>query len=98
MRTRYIVSYDISDPQRLRRVHRTMRGYGDALQYSVFRCDLSQSERILLIEALTKIINHRDDRVMLINIGPSDGRASERIEALGRALDTEHSDRTAVIV
>jgi CRISPR-associated protein Cas2 len=98
MRTRYIVSYDIADPKRLRSVHRTMRGYGSPLQYSVFRCDLSPSERVLLIEALTPIINHREDQVMLIRLGPADGRACESIETLGRALDDEHDDRVAVIV
>ena len=98
MRTRYIVSYDIADPQRLRRVHRTMRGYGDPLQYSVFRCDLSSSERVLLIEALTPIINHREDQVMLIRLGPADGQACESIETIGRALDADHADRVAVIV
>ncbi len=46
MRTCYIVAYDMADPERLQRVHRTMRGYGDPLQYSVFRCMLSPSERI----------------------------------------------------
>src|SRR5437870_5051974 len=51
MRTCYIVAYDIADPKRLQRVHRTMRGYGDPLQYSVFRCILSPSERILDIIA-----------------------------------------------
>ena len=29
MRSRYAVAYDISDPKRLRRVHRVMRGFGD---------------------------------------------------------------------
>lgn len=98
MRTRYIISYDISDPQRLRRVHRTMRGYGDPLQFSVFRCDLSPSERILLIEALSKVINHRDDQVMLIDIGPAQGRGRDSIDTIGRALDPERTERIAVIV
>ena len=97
MRTCYIVAYDISDPKRLRRVYRTMRGYGDPLQYSVFRCILSPSERVLLIEALTPIINHREDQVLFINLGPADGRAHVSIETLGRALDSE-PDRIAVIV
>ena len=97
MRNRYIVSYDISDARRLRRVHRTMRGFGDALQYSVFRCDLSAAERILLVEALSKVINHREDQVMLINLGPRDGRAQESVETLGRAPDREDG-RAAVIV
>jgi CRISPR-associated protein Cas2 len=97
MRNRYIVSYDISDAKRLRRVHKTMRGYGEPLQYSVFRCDLSPSERILLKEALTPLINNREDQVMLINIGPVDGRACESIETIGRAM-AEEVDRAAIVV
>ena len=97
MRTCYIVAYDIADPKRLRRVHRTMRGYGDPLQYSVFRCVLSPSERVLLLEALTPLLNHREDQVMLVNLGPADGRAPLSIETLGRALASD-PDRIAVIV
>lgn len=32
----YLLAYDIADPKRLTRVHRTVRGSGMALQYSVF--------------------------------------------------------------
>lgn len=98
MRSRYIVTYDISDPTRWRKVFRTMRGFGDAVQYSVFRCDLSPSERVMLIEALTDIINHREDRVMLVNVGPVDGRGGESIEMLGCASPSWKADRLAVIV
>ena len=97
MRNRYIVSYDIADPKRLRRVHRTMRGFGDPLQYSVFRCDLSSAERILLLEALTPLLNHREDQVMLINLGLAGSQGAENIETLGRALAQE-PERLAVIV
>lgn len=97
MRNRYIVSYDISDAKRLRRVHRTMRGYGDPLQYSVFRCDLSPSERVLLKEALTPLINNREDQVMLINIGPVHERACESIETIGRAI-AEEAERVVIVV
>jgi CRISPR-associated protein Cas2 len=97
MRSCYIVSYDISDAKRLRRVFRTMRGFGEPLQYSVFRCILSPSERILLLEALTPLINQREDQVLLINLGPADGRAGESIETLGRAMKSE-LERIAVIV
>jgi CRISPR-associated protein Cas2 len=74
-----------------------MRGYGDPLQYSVFRCILSPSERVLLLEALTPIINHREDQVLFINLGPADGRAHISIDTLGRALLGE-PERIAVIV
>jgi CRISPR-associated endonuclease Cas2 len=38
MRTSYIVTYDIADDKRLRKVFQTMRKYGDHLQFSVFEC------------------------------------------------------------
>lgn len=84
MRIRYIVAYDISDDKRLRKVYKTMCGYGDPLQYSVFRCDLSAREKVELVAALSSIIQHREDRVMIVDLGPASGRADERIETLGR--------------
>jgi len=75
-----------------------MKGYGDPLQYSVFQCDLSASERILMVEALSAIINLREDQVMLINIGPAENRGRQSVETLGRALPQGEIDRIAVIV
>jgi len=98
MKTRYIDSYDICDPKRLRLVHKTMLGYGEPLQYSVFCCDLSASERIMLISDLSPIIDHREDQVMLINIGPAEARGKESIETLGKRLRTEDLERRTLIV
>lgn len=97
MRSRYLVCYDISDDKRLRRVHRAMRGFGAPLQYSVFLCPLSAAERVLLLEKLTPLINHREDQVLLVNLGPADGRAQECIETLGRALNPA-LERVTIIV
>ena len=52
MRQTYIISYDVSDPKRLRKVFKTLRGYGDHLQLSVFRCELSPKE---LVEVRAKL-------------------------------------------
>jgi len=48
MRQTYVVAYDISDPKRLRKVYKTMRGYGEHVQLSVFRCELTEMERLEL--------------------------------------------------
>lgn len=98
MRNCYIVAYDIADAKRLRRVHRTMQGYGDPLQYSVFRCELSAAERVLLLEALTRLISHREDQIMLLDLGPAAGRATHCVETLGRAPDWAKFNRNALIV
>ena len=84
MRNRYIVAYDVSDAKRLRRTFKKMNGFGDPLQYSVFVCDLSMKERVLMEEALTEIINLKEDRVLVIDIGPADGRGAEVVKTLGR--------------
>jgi CRISPR-associated protein Cas2 len=83
VRTRYIVSYDIRNGKRLKAVFKALRGVGDHLQYSVFRCDLSDRERAQLVADLDVLIDHREDQVLLIDLGPADGRAGECIEALG---------------
>lgn len=85
MRTRYFVTYDITDDDRRALVFRTLRGYGDHLQYSVFRCDLSDRERISMIAALHPLIDHREDQILLIDAGPLDGRAATCVSAIGRA-------------
>jgi len=41
MRRVYLVCYDVSDAKRLRRTHKKMCGFGDPVQYSIFRCELS---------------------------------------------------------
>lgn len=96
MRNSYIVSYDISDPKRLRLVLETVRGYGDHLQYSVFRCELNATELVELRAALAQIIHHADDQVLFVDLGPEDGRARTSITAIGRTYT--HPERHALIV
>jgi CRISPR-associated protein Cas2 len=87
----YVVSYDIMDAKRLQQVHRTMKGFGDAVHYSVFRCLLSTKGKIELVAALAEIIKHDEDRIMIIDLGPLDGRVEDRIEFLGmRPSDAEN--------
>jgi CRISPR-associated protein Cas2 len=86
MRHLYIVSYDISDPKRWRGVYKTMRGYGEHLQLSVFQCDLTRVQRIKLEAELEEIIHHEEDQVVFIDLGPSEGRPIKEIEAIGRPM------------
>jgi CRISPR-associated protein Cas2 len=83
MRTTFLVCYDITDDKRLRRAFKTCRNFGDHLQYSVFECDLSPSEKIELETALGKIINHGEDQVIFVSLGPAEGRGERVITAIG---------------
>lgn len=97
MRNVYLVAYDVADAKRLRLTYRKMCGFGEPLQYSVFYCELSPVERQLLQEDLWSILEFSQDRVMIVDLGPSGGAGSECIEFWGapRALP---NGPTAVIV
>ena len=83
MRQSYLVCYDISDEKRLRKVFKTMRGFGDHLQYSVFECHFTPSDLIRCRTELSQIINHSHDQVLFVHLGPSEGRGDRVITALG---------------
>ncbi len=84
MPNRFLVCYDIADPKRLERAHKKLLGFGQPVQYSVFVCDLSTSARVRLEEALTKILNMREDRVLIVDAGPVEGRGQECFTTLGK--------------
>ncbi|MGA4645519.1 CRISPR-associated endonuclease Cas2 [Limisphaera sp. 4302-co] len=83
MRTTYLVCYDICDDKRLRQVFKTCKDYGNHLQYSVFECDLNPVEKAELEAALSAIINHSEDQVLFVCLGPAEGRGERVITALG---------------
>jgi CRISPR-associated protein Cas2 len=84
VRHTYLVCYDISNDLRLRRVHKTMVGFGDRLQYSVFECRFSPTDLARCRHALEKLIHHREDQVLFVNLGPVEGRGERVITAIGR--------------
>ena len=93
---RYVVTYDICDPRRLRLVFNIMKGFGRHLQYSVFRCDLSPMGLARLKAELIEVVDMREDQVLFVDLGPAEGRALEAIESLGRAWIPDESG--AIIV
>lgn len=68
-RRRFLLAYDISDPVRLRRCHRTAKQFGYPLQYSLFICDLDRTELVGLRWAMGEVIDHGVDRVAIIDVG-----------------------------
>lgn len=86
LRRCYLVCYDVCDEKRLRKTHKVMMGYGDPLQYSVFRCILSEQEKMLMLSHLLEVIHPRQDRVMVVDLGALGDNLSERMEFIGTPL------------
>lgn len=68
-RRRYLVAYDIREDRRLRNIATCMEGYGTRIQYSVFVCDLSDKEAVLMRGDLEMIMRVSEDSVMVIDLG-----------------------------
>lgn len=91
MRGVFLVSYDIADDKRLHKVQKTVVDFGRRLQYSVYECCLSRVQLARLQTALAALIDHDEDQVLFIDLGPEGGEVIERIEALGKPyLRKEH--------
>src|SRR5437763_14929927 len=91
----YIVTYDISDEKRWRRVFKLMHGYGRWLQLSVFQCRLTAQRRAEMARRLEAAIHGRDDHVLILDLGLAD-RVDPRVESLRKTF--EAVELAAVVV
>lgn len=90
----YLVSYDIREPVRYRRAHKVIKGYGESVQYSVFRCKLSRQQLAGLRWELARILDEVDS---LLIVGLC-GSCVQRIHAYNRREDwTGEEEGFAVI-
>lgn len=81
----YIVTYDISDSRRWRRVFKTMNGFGEWLQFSIFQCRLSRRRRAELETKLRELVKVGEDHVLLIDIGPAN-KTDLVVESIGKTF------------
>lgn len=74
-----LVSYDITDDRRRTKIMKTMEGFGQRVQFSVFECRLKASEIADLRSKIKKLV-HKEDSVRFYYLCQDD---LGRIEVLG---------------
>jgi len=98
MRNVFLVAYDMTDDAKRTKVFNKLKGFGESLQYSLFRCSLTPSERLRMRADLWEMIDHATDRILLIDLGPDNGRGRTAMEAWGKPLvDPAAHDGTIII-
>jgi CRISPR-associated protein Cas2 len=97
-RNTFLVAYDISDPKRLNRVARLLCGRGWRIQRSIFLCRLNARNLVELRAELNEVIDSRNDQVLFVDLGPSDGRGAAAISSIGCVVDEETKPRGATII
>ncbi len=86
----YVISYDISEPKRWRKVYKRLNGYGRRLQYSIFRCRLTKIEVEKLRWELEKDLS-KDDKLLILNVCE---RCENKTVALNRPESWTQEDKT----
>ena len=81
----YIVTYDIADQRRWRRVFKTMQGYGEWLQLSVFQCRLTRRRRAELETRLRELVKNGEDHILLIDVGLAN-KIHLAVESIGKTF------------
>jgi len=61
----WLVCYDIRDDKRLRRAAKKLEGFGQRMQYSVFRCWMTPRKMQQLRSELTEELEPEDDVLMI---------------------------------
>ncbi|MBP7127706.1 CRISPR-associated endonuclease Cas2 [Myxococcota bacterium] len=75
-----LVTYDIADPRRLRRVAKVSEGFGRRVQKSVFECELDERGLNRLKQALEGELDRSLDSVRFYRLC---GRCRETVEVMG---------------
>ena len=59
----YVIAYDISDDKRRTKVHKTLSGFGQWTQFSLFECHLSDKQYLQLRQKLDRLLKTDEDSV-----------------------------------
>jgi CRISPR-associated protein Cas2 len=81
----YIVTYDIADDKRWRRLFKLMHGYGEWLQLSVFQCRLTRARQAELVQRVEAILHHEEDHLLMLDVGPAEN-VQPRVRSIGKAF------------
>jgi CRISPR-associated protein Cas2 len=87
----HLIAYDVRDSKRLRKVAQKLSGYGDRIQYSIFRCRLDSLSLEKLRWELSQILAPEDDLLVL----PICNTCSAKIPIHSTGDQSEWVDRPA---
>jgi CRISPR-associated protein Cas2 len=82
----YLVAYDIASPTRWRHVQKLIRRLCQRHQLSVFVCRGTADRLNRLEKNLRRVMHPRDDRLMVLDLGPADS-AAEKLKSINSITD-----------
>lgn len=85
-RKKLLITYDVGlesnkDQKRLRKVAKICLQYGQRVQKSVFECSVTEVQKIVLVDSLTKTMDQKKDSIRIYSLHDS---MSDQIIHLGK--------------
>jgi len=85
----YLISYDIPDDRRRVKLAKTLKDFGDRVQYSVFECILSQDLLVSMVDRIEGIIDSDEDSVRIYALCAG---CERNIQIVGQGEVTQDKD------
>ena len=83
----YLIAYDIPNDKRRTKIHKTLCGFGQWTQYSLFECFLNEKESVALRHRLDQILKPEEDNLRIYHICQSCQKKTETIGSSHPAED-----------
>ncbi len=83
-----VISYDVSEDKRRTQIHKLLKSYGQWMQYSVFECELTETQYAKLRHRLAKVINNDTDSIRFYFLC---GCCHGKIERIGGELPRDNT-------
>ncbi len=84
----HLITYDVRDAKRLRKTAKLLEGYGERIQYSVFRVRVNEHKREKLRWELSQVMSEEDHLLMI----PLCNRCASRIDELSHGDHTDWAE------
>lgn len=84
-----LVSYDIVDDKRRKKICDTILDFGDRVQYSVFEMDIDENQLIMMKNRISRYVNLEEDSIRIYKLCNS---CLEKIEIIGQGEVLEDKD------
>lgn len=63
-----VVAYDISDDKRRTKLHKALKRYGKAIQFSAFECLVTSKEFAMMIETIHRLLEKDKDKLRIYTL------------------------------
>lgn len=80
----YLCTYDVADDKRRTKLFEALKDRGEHVQFSVFLCELNETERAGLVALSRNIIHQDDDQLLILDIGDVTVDLTQNLHCIGK--------------